>query len=459
MADGLSGGRILAGDCRGILPRLEARSVQCCVTSPPYWGLRDYGTAEWEGGSIWCEHVVDHSVVKPMLDGRGNLNMSCTSWTTRADRGGKMVCQCGARRIDAQLGLEATPEEYIANMVAVFREVWRVLREDGTLWVNMGDSYATSNPAGRRDSGNGTSEKFGNHEIAGSFGLSTRQQTGLKPKDLCMMPARLALALQADGWYLRSEIVWAKPNPMPESVTDRPTKAHEMIYLLAKNGGKPLVWRARDTGEWSDKPDLSEVILEKDASRYYDPRLDRAKLDHKSMPTGQVNGIRPRGNNDDELIPRWKGFDYFYDAEAIREPLSEVSLQQVDYFRKNGARTDQSEKVFDISRNDVGGALNTKGRGARGSAMTLDGRNKRSVWTIATQPYAQAHFATFPEEIPKLCILAGSKPGDTVLDPFAGTGTVGQVALELGRRAVLIELNPAYIGLAHERTFVTPGFL
>jgi DNA modification methylase len=149
---------------------------------------------------------------------------------------------------------------YIAKMVGVFREVGRVLRDDGTLWVNMGDSYATSNPAGRRDSGNGTSQKFGDYEINGSFGASTRANTGLKPKDLCMMPARLAMALQADGWYLRSEIVWHKPNPMPESVTDRPTKAHEMIYLLTKNGGKPLIWRARDTGEWSYKPDLREVI-------------------------------------------------------------------------------------------------------------------------------------------------------------------------------------------------------
>jgi DNA modification methylase len=188
-----------------------------------------------------------------------------------------------------------------------------------------------------------------------------------------MMPARLALALQADGWYLRSEIVWHKPNPMPESVTDRPTKAHEMIYLLAKQ--------------------------------------ER----------------------------------YFYDAEAIREPSSGTA-----HARGNGVNPKCSQPGIGIKSN-------TSFSAAVHDIVEI--RNKRSVWTIATQPYAEAHFATFPEEIPKLCILAGSRVGDTVLDPFAGSGTVGKVALELGRRAVLIELNPAYVELARERTFVTPGFL
>jgi len=309
--------QILTGDCRDILPTLEAQSVQCCVSSPPYWGLRDYGTAQWEGGYAECDHKT--------LSERGqrvripDLNASTLALSD--------VCShCGARRIDSQLGLESTPEEYIAKMVAVFREVWRVLRDDGTLWLNMGDSYA-SGEVGRHDSVQG-------REIDGRRVTSkairrqqTKLSTGLKPKDLCMMPACLAMALQADGWYLRSEIVWHKPNPMPESVTDRPTKAHEMIYLLAKQ------------------------------ERYY------------------------------------------YDNEAIREPLSEVSLQQIDYFRKNGARTDQSDKVFDISRNDAGGALNTKGRGSRGSAMSLAGRNKRTVWTIAqTDTYCRLRSDITPEQ-------------------------------------------------------------
>jgi DNA modification methylase len=186
-----------------------------------------------------------------------------------------------------------------------------------------------------------------------------------------MMPARLAMALQADGWYLRSEIVWHKPNPMPESVSDRPTKAHEMIYLLAKQ------------------------------ERYY------------------------------------------YDIMAISEPVGINT-----HSRGNGT----SPKHNSINDVNVKNALQFQ-------RYQPEYRNKRTVWTIATQPYAEAHFATFPEEIPKLCILAGSKLGDTVLDPFAGSGTVGQVAIELGRKAVLIELNPEYIELAKDRTFVTPGFL
>jgi DNA modification methylase len=268
--------------------------------------------------------------------------------------------------------LESSPEEYIEKMVAVFREVGRVLRDDGTLWLNMGDSYAGHNLPGWRD---GNEAKNGGVSNKNGVGYVP----GLKPKDLCMMPSRLAMALQADGWYLRSEIVWHKPNPMPESVTDRPTKAHEMIYLLAK---------------------------------------------------------RER---------------YFYDAEAIREPQDSIDRSEF-YDPENMPSIKTPTWGIDGSQ-----SLKAKGRAPR--LLNPAGRNKRSVWTIATQPYSQAHFATFPEEIPKLCILVGSRVGDTVLDPFAGSGTVGRVALELGRRAILIELNPAYVELANVRTLVTPGFL
>jgi DNA modification methylase len=371
--------QILTGDCRDILPTLEAGSVQCCVTSPPYWGLRDYGTAQWEGGDPTC----DHTGTARRCDKEGRNDKQSTQKGSSSDRVSWDCLVCGARRIDSQLGLEATPEEYIAKMVAVFREVWRVLRDDGTLWLNVGDSYASDT---KGSGGNGEKSglmKDGRSEIGRSSKISAVERQhhapvklnhSLKPKDLCMMPARLAMALQADGWYLRSEIVWAKPNPMPESVTDRPTKAHEMIYLLAKQ--------------------------------------ER----------------------------------YFYDANAIREPNQNNGAIDAGY-------------LTDWSLRPNNGATDGKGLGGYRMGSVENGRNKRSVWTIATQPYAEAHFATFPEEIPKLCILAGSKPGDTILDPFAGSGTVGKVALEFGRRAILIELNPAYIELAEDRTFVTPGFL
>jgi DNA modification methylase len=306
--------QILVGDCLDVLPTLPAGSIQCCVTSPPYWGLRDYDCHE-------------------------------------------------------QLGLEPTIEEYLSNMVSVFLEVWRVLRDDGTLWVNMGDSY-NSQPGQRKPD-----DKIGWKQSTnrGSNDVGSRNCPGLKPKDLCGIPWRLAFALQSDGWYLRSDIIWSKKNPMPESVTDRPTKAHEYIFLLSKQ------------------------------ERYY------------------------------------------YDAEAIRE----LATPQ----QRTGDNGYQCPADIALAKT-----------GKRHGPTQLNGpsgefRNKRSVWTVATQPYAEAHFATFPEDLIKPCILAGTKLGDTVLDPFAGSGTTGKVALELGRSAILIELNPAYAEMARDRTNVTPGFL
>jgi DNA modification methylase len=453
--------RMICGDCREILPTLEPESVQCCVTSPPYWGLRDYGTAEWEGGSVWCEHKPSQE-----WDGRNFIDKSGLKggWENQVARSTNRwyendgSCKCGARRIDSQLGLEATPQEYITKMVAVFREVWRVLRDDGTCWINLGDSYAGSSMSGGCKE---SSTLVGTHheDRNGCRFNGNKRETGLKPKDLCMMPARLAMALQADGWYLRSEIVWHKPNPMPESVTDRPTKAHEMIYLLVKNGGKPLIWRARDTGEWSYEPDLSETIIQRNW-KFGDP--DPGGNWSKGFRQGQYCGNSAFDNSDnkarvilekrekaDEEIPRWKGFDYFYDAEAIREPAAEDRFKK----RPNGWPYNPDNKLA-----EGGSGIKHNHSFAAACTELLDFRNKRTVWTIATQPYAEAHFATFPEEIPKLCILAGSKPGDTILDPFAGSGTVGKVALELGRKAILIELNPEYMRLARERTCVTPGF-
>src|SRR5258708_33581828 len=192
-----------------------------CVTSPPYWGLRDYGTARWDGGDTSCAHTgVRLPGPQDKSTSNGGSSRDPISWDCR---------KCGARRVDAQIGLEATPEEFVATMVAVFREVKRVLRDDGTLWLNFGDSYNSATAAGR------TITTAGKHGYWTNPAIEKRIDfPGLKPKDLCGMPWRVAFALQADGWYLRSDIIWAKPNPMPESVTDRCTKAHEYLFLLSK---------------------------------------------------------------------------------------------------------------------------------------------------------------------------------------------------------------------------------
>jgi DNA modification methylase len=297
---------IKQGDALSVLKTMPSQSINTCVTSPPYWGLRDYG-------------------------------------------------------VDGQLGLEPTPEEYVANLVEVFREVKRVLRKDGTLWLNLGDSYAGSGK-GAWDNKEVQKEVYVPDKDSPQCKLKKVPQ-GLKPKDLVGIPWRVAFALQADGWYLRSDIIWHKPNAMPESVTDRPTKAHEYIFLLSK-------------------------------SRHY-----------------------------------------YYDYEAISEPYAS-----------------KPEKP----RNKAKERYNDSYKGGRWSEGVRDyysagKRNKRSVWTVTTKPFKEAHFATFPPDLIEPCILAGCPEGGVVLDPFVGSGTTLLVATQHHRRAIGIELNPDYIKIAERR--------
>lgn len=357
--------RLYHGDVLDVLREMDAESVQTCVTSPPYWGLRDYGTATWEGGSAECDHVARmnrNDGDRQAVDGFGG-NRNTDGHASMGARQYRETCgKCGARRVDAQLGLEPTPGEYVARMVEVFREVRRVLRDDGTLWLNLGDSFA----AGGAGSPSDKSTLKGNGHAGGgpklrAVGTTQTRASGLKPKDLVGIPWRVAFALQEDGWYLRSDVIWAKPNPMPESVTDRPTKAHEYLFLFAKS--------AR----------------------------------------------------------------YFYDAESIREP--NVSTSKGPW----------SQAYRDAQREAVDGG------DSFGRRWNPDGRNARSVWTITTKPYAGAHFATFPPELPERCIKAGSAEGDLVLDPFSGSGTTAFVARQLARRAVGIDLNTEYLDLAADR--------
>jgi DNA modification methylase len=381
----------LAGDCRHVLRGLEDSSVHCVVTSPPYWGLRDYGTAQWEGGDPGCNHING----RPGSD-RADGIVAMVSHRNR-DGAGAFTgdCRkCGARRIDSQIGLEATPSEYVEVMVGVFREVWRVLRADGTAWINLGDSYHNGDKGGYAKDRITATDSLQRSNLANNFiGAPNRQpQAGLKPKDLIGMPWRVAFALQADGWYLRQDIIWSKPNPMPESVRDRCTKAHEYIFMLSKS------------------------------ERYY------------------------------------------YDQDAIREPLAESSIgriQQENFDNQTGGPKDYGHRT-NANRSARKALCNLKEKyiaaekwgdryaGWEARDKTI-GRNKRSVWEVATAPFSQAHFATFPPALIEPCILAGCPKGGTVLDPFAGAGTTGLVADRLSRNAILVELNADYADMARRR--------
>ena len=328
------------GDALETLRTMPDESVQTCVTSPPYFGLRDYGTAEWQGGDAECDHK---QTTARQDGGRVRVDGFNGSATANSDKGAmnyRDICgKCGAKRIDSQIGLEETPDAYVERLVEVFREVKRVLKHDATLWLNLGDSYGAG-------------------------------------KQLMMIPARVALALQADGWILRSDIIWGKLNPLPESVTDRPTKAHEYIFLLSKN--------------------------------------ER----------------------------------YFYDHEAIKEPNAEPK----------GSGGWQSAVRNGTPERYQGRYPSTKTEGASGGSkislgvnVRTGGRNKRTVWAVATRAFPSAHFATFPPDLIRPCILAGAPEGGVVLDPFSGAATTGLVALQHRRRYIGIELNPEYIELSRRR--------
>jgi DNA modification methylase len=406
---------IKIGDCREVLKTLPAKHFQTCITSPPYYGLRDYGTATWVGGSENCSHIGDTLGNNRNFIDEGGRGSNKDSLST-----GDCI-KCGAKRVDSQIGLEETPEQFVESLVNVFREIKRVLKDDGTLWLNLGDSYS---------SGGRTTTT--NQSVRGDkdYGVTRPPPVeGIKPKDLFGIPWRVAFALQADGWYLRQDIIWNKPNPMPESVQDRCTKAHEYIFLLSKSP------------------------------------------------------------------------HYYFDNVAIKEETTTF---------------DNSNRDRDTTKLN-----NTPGRTKMAGLKTnqYETRNKRSVWTVNTKPYKEAHFAVFPTDLIEPCVLAGSsakicsgcgksyrremvttdvpdrivrehmvgvipkrdKPSrmnskdmlsltkedngfvkqcecdtdkteqDRIIDPFGGSGTTALVADRHNRDATVIELNEEYIDIAKKR--------
>lgn len=478
--------RILVGDCLDVLRTLPEESVHCVVTSPPYWGLRDYGTATWEGGDPACAH---RGRLKPRNDTTGAGIGHGRFGSTRGNQPGKRayavpvrdVCRCGARRLDAQLGLEPTPEEYVSTIVDVFREVRRVLRSDGTLWLNIGDSYAGSwgNYSGQ-NRGAGRQRKIARGSVAPNAaydGLeeyrpaASHQLPGLKPKDLVMIPARVALALQADGWWVRSDIIWHKPNPMPESVTDRPTKAHEYLFLLTKS-----------ERYYYDAEAIREPLSAGAIARLSQPNIANQRGSARANGGGKTNGtmkavVRTSGQKERKFRRDFGGVEGSRAHQGFGIPWASDGSYRPQYQRalelaeKHGLTERHLEAIRCCG---FFGDSNTKTRLsqngtenedmlvlAREAKALLGGyyreflqgekRNRRSVWTITTKPFKGAHFAVMPPDLVEPCVLAGSPGGGVVLDPFAGAGTVGLVAQRLGRSFIGIELNPEYAAMARER--------
>jgi len=349
--------KVYFGDCRHSMRQMakDGIKVQTCITSPPYYGLRDYGTATWEGGDINC----DHSTPRSRGDDIKKGDKQGTSLGSRPNT--QRVCKCGAIRKDLQIGLEESPKEFIDNLVEVFACVWDILEDNGTLWVNLGDSYYNYRP-GKGQALSKQTVANNNQDLPQECARRGNKLEGYKEKDLMGMPWRLAFALQDFGWYLRQDIIWHKPNPMPESVQDRCTKSHEYIFLLSKNK------------------------------------------------------------------------NYYFDNKSIQE------------------QAENAGKISGSFKGRQGGAEYQAQSGGVGSdAKEYEIRNKRDVWTVPVKPYAGAHFAVYPEELVQPMILAGSRVGDVILDPFFGSGTTGQVAQNLGRKWIGCELNKDYEDLQNER--------
>lgn len=347
--------RIYNEDCLTGLKKLADNTVDCCVTSPPYWGLRDYG-------------------------------------------------------VEGQLGMEETPEAYVQKVVEIFGEVRRILKPDGTLWLNLGDSYATGSRNRTVDQACANSTLSGSLKSQCQSLVQQNKIVGdLKPKDLVGIPWMVAFALRAQGYYLRQDIIWAKKNCMPESVKDRCTRSHEYIFMFSKS--QKYFYDAEAIKE----PAIYDVDGTGTAAR-----KARQHNGNKLLPTEKTNGIRAAG---------------FKEASKFEGKHKGYDLDTTDKLRANGKRQPGFEKWDQMTKEEQGTGM----------------RNKRDVWSISPAQFPEAHFATFPEEIPATCIKAGCPENGLVLDPFMGAGTTAMVARKLNRNFIGFELNPEYIAIAERR--------
>jgi len=425
-----AGVSLYCGDAVEVLRGLPAESVQTCITSPPYYGLRDYGTAKWEGGDLECSH---RNPTRHQGQGANSQRAGRSNVEEQKGENYRDECPlCGARRANVEIGHEPAPAACIARLIEVFREVRRVLRPDGVLFMVIGDSYARDAGKGQHKPGDSGKQAYvydnGSGRASATLNLAKHLESesrgssdgfvgrgdrapirvggdGLKPKDLIGIPHMLAFALRDDGWYWRNEIVWAKPSPLPESVRDRCTRSHEFVMMFSKSAR--YYW---------DSAAISEPIAT-------DPR-ENYPARAKSTTRGTQGGAAARGNDRDKsggFPPR--------------------------HYIGGGPVTPQNQPAQAALGRDL--AASTLGR------QNADGfRNKRDVWWIPakTSKWGKGlHFAAFPEALVEPMILAGSRPGDVVCDPFMGSGTTGAVAVRLGRRFVGIDLKPEYVDVSARR--------
>ncbi len=429
---------------------LAAESVQCVVTSPPYYGLRDYktGPLTW-GGSEFCAHDFadlgrsrskpDRSTVGKADNGSGVFGGVRGAQASKAARGEVLSlggqCQaCGAWR--GHLGLEPTPDLYVEHIVQIFREVRRALRPDGTLWLNLGDSYANDTKWGGASGGKCAKGLHGQTGIG-----RQRRETGLKSKELIGIPWMVAFALRADGWYLRQDIIWAKGtsgatregNSMPESVRDRCSKSHEYLFLLSKS---PRYYFDAD----AIKEPKATATLKDPRTNGNGRRRDRG-----------FTGLASNGGTNLGGRPQYaRALEIARERGLTDEHLAAVRAAGLTDAGKNKATqtgTGRNEPRVQQLAAEAKAALG----GYYREFLTGEMANRRSVWRVNPVPYKGAHFAVFPEKLVEPCVLAGSRAGDLVYDPFCGAGTVGKVATKLGRRFVGAELNPEYAEMARRR--------
>ena len=487
MTDGISASLLQASS--HAIP-LADEIVQCVITSPPYWGLRTYAGEQrmvWGGKPDHAHEWGDRSTRTKGGVGQNKGLNNAQAYRDARDTDAQVLdqgsfCACGAWY--GALGLEPTPWLYIEHIVQVMREVGRVLRPDGVVWLNLGDTFY-SGPDGGSNTGRGGRGPRGvghgtkNEEAAAHLAprrttsLGTNRvvhlpsQAGLqakrvasdgahaqpnrepianiRPKSRLLIPHRVAIALAEDGWIVRMDNVWSKPNPMPDSTDDRTTPSHEYVFQLVKSGDT-LLWRHRDTRAWTrtrPAPDYrwrdNEALRD---ARAADPTASSRTVEVAEEPDEWRTATFENGGHRDKRWTRinlWGGYDYYYDADASREALAEgtiTRLTQPTFDTQTGGPKDYGPNR---SGNRVWSDPDARER------MVASGRNRRSVWNIATRPYPGAHFATFPEDLVTPCILSTSAPGDLVMDPFNGSGTTGRVAVRHGRSYIGLDISSEYL--------------